>query len=459
MPIDVTCSCGKSYKLDDKLAGKRVRCKVCRAEIVVPEDVVDGAALEQLPAPPPPLPPATTAVAHHPIAAPTPVEPEVPYPDDRKWSSRASNPALLRFEAAPYFRNNLGSLAGFVALGSLSIPLLVRGSAWPGYWLFAPAPVVLAIAWLIYDIMKTSGKLAYGCVNPAIVVGEKPWRIAIYADLSKGGAHRPAIRVETINLKNIVGGPPQIGMPLATVSLYQSADESDAWTDFDPTLVQLATSKLPQAQRVVASIPAKDWDALANGMARVDVTRDGLYKLWISNKNVYKLNFTPAAEWGIGVVIWALFFLMFCVVGPAKPKRSNSVSSTTPAPTAPAPITPAPTTPAPVTPAPVRPAPAIPTPAPQPAAPKPAAPIPAAPKPAIPKPSAPTSPAPGSPAPSASAVEKDDSLEKVEIFWGNKWWKGRVLKRENGKLLVHYDGWASTYDEWVTPDKVRPLAK
>lgn len=45
----------------------------------------------------------------------------------------------------------------------------------------------------------------------------------------------------------------------------------------------------------------------------------------------------------------------------------------------------------------------------------------------------------------------------VEILWGAKWWKGRILAVDeaNGKYRVHYDGWGDNWDEWVTPDKLR----
>jgi hypothetical protein len=46
--------------------------------------------------------------------------------------------------------------------------------------------------------------------------------------------------------------------------------------------------------------------------------------------------------------------------------------------------------------------------------------------------------------------------EKVEIFWGNKWWPGVVVKREGQRAFVHYDGWSDSFNEWVTPDRVRP---
>ena len=37
MPIPVSCTCGKSFKVDDALAGKRTRCPVCKAPLTVPE--------------------------------------------------------------------------------------------------------------------------------------------------------------------------------------------------------------------------------------------------------------------------------------------------------------------------------------------------------------------------------------------------------------------------------------
>ncbi len=44
MPIPVTCACGKSLRLKDDLAGKRVRCPGCGGAITVPapEDEIEG---------------------------------------------------------------------------------------------------------------------------------------------------------------------------------------------------------------------------------------------------------------------------------------------------------------------------------------------------------------------------------------------------------------------------------
>jgi hypothetical protein len=44
----------------------------------------------------------------------------------------------------------------------------------------------------------------------------------------------------------------------------------------------------------------------------------------------------------------------------------------------------------------------------------------------------------------------------VEVFWGNRWWPATILRRDPQRAYIHYDGWNSSYDEWVTPDRLRP---
>ena len=44
----------------------------------------------------------------------------------------------------------------------------------------------------------------------------------------------------------------------------------------------------------------------------------------------------------------------------------------------------------------------------------------------------------------------------VEVFWGNRWWPATILRRDGQRAFIHYDGWNSSYDEWVTPDRLRP---
>ncbi len=67
MSIRFKCACGKSFKVDDKFAGKRTKCTACGASIQIPTAAA--------PAPTPPAPPQ---------AEPPPVEPPPPEPASRK---------------------------------------------------------------------------------------------------------------------------------------------------------------------------------------------------------------------------------------------------------------------------------------------------------------------------------------------------------------------------------------
>ncbi len=46
--------------------------------------------------------------------------------------------------------------------------------------------------------------------------------------------------------------------------------------------------------------------------------------------------------------------------------------------------------------------------------------------------------------------------QKVDVQWGGSWWQGRVLAVKNDKFLVHYIGWSSSWNEWVTTARLRP---
>lgn len=51
MPISFACTCGKMLRVNDELAGRRVRCPSCQSEVQVPDDNVEAILLaEDLPA-------------------------------------------------------------------------------------------------------------------------------------------------------------------------------------------------------------------------------------------------------------------------------------------------------------------------------------------------------------------------------------------------------------------------
>lgn len=45
--------------------------------------------------------------------------------------------------------------------------------------------------------------------------------------------------------------------------------------------------------------------------------------------------------------------------------------------------------------------------------------------------------------------------EHVEVQAEGSWWKGRVLETKGDQVKVRFYGWAESYDEWATPDRVR----
>jgi|ERR1051326_6767086 hypothetical protein len=93
MPISTTCSCGKSYRLKDEVAGKRVRCAQCGSVFEVPAsdaDVETGfEAVES------PTEPAVSSFrSSAPVAPPQPIpvaEFDSPPPKRRKRRRRVSS--------------------------------------------------------------------------------------------------------------------------------------------------------------------------------------------------------------------------------------------------------------------------------------------------------------------------------------------------------------------------------
>jgi hypothetical protein len=58
----------------------------------------------------------------------------------------------------------------------------------------------------------------------------------------------------------------------------------------------------------------------------------------------------------------------------------------------------------------------------------------------------------GPPAPKKAAYAAG---AKVAVLWQGKWWPASVLSVKADKYLIHYDGWSSTWDEWVTTARMK----
>ena len=45
--------------------------------------------------------------------------------------------------------------------------------------------------------------------------------------------------------------------------------------------------------------------------------------------------------------------------------------------------------------------------------------------------------------------------DRVEVSWKGSWYAASVVAVGQGRYRVHYDGWDSSWDEWVEPARVR----
>ena len=63
---------------------------------------------------------------------------------------------------------------------------------------------------------------------------------------------------------------------------------------------------------------------------------------------------------------------------------------------------------------------------------------------------------PSKPGTKRDAAPVPPDATAVEVFWGSRWYDATILKRDGERAFIHYDGWGSSFDEWVTPDRLRP---
>lgn len=45
--------------------------------------------------------------------------------------------------------------------------------------------------------------------------------------------------------------------------------------------------------------------------------------------------------------------------------------------------------------------------------------------------------------------------QAVQVQWQGSWYAARILRVDQGRYRVHYEGWADSWDEWVTADRIR----
>lgn len=54
-----------------------------------------------------------------------------------------------------------------------------------------------------------------------------------------------------------------------------------------------------------------------------------------------------------------------------------------------------------------------------------------------------------------SSAPEYNAGDSVKVKWKGKWYPAKVLKVNNGKYLIHYEGFESSWDEWVGPGRMK----
>lgn len=194
--------------------------------------------------------------------------------------SIASNPGGVAIERIRFIRTQGGKIFGqnqlWLGVAMVGVVLFLKG--------FPPELglgfVTVGLAVLTYRVKKEwdyrQMKFLYGCVNPALVVGDSPWRIAVLTNLGKGdGVDYPVVKIVDINPQKWTPQDLHIGTRLGTVAMYceaapgSEADAEGRWADFEPEVTDDYTSNAQAIRKVLDSIGPQEWHNLEMALHKI----------------------------------------------------------------------------------------------------------------------------------------------------------------------------------------------
>jgi hypothetical protein len=47
------------------------------------------------------------------------------------------------------------------------------------------------------------------------------------------------------------------------------------------------------------------------------------------------------------------------------------------------------------------------------------------------------------------------AFKQIDVEWGQTWWPAEILQVKGDKYLIHYTGFAASWNEWVGKDRIR----
>jgi hypothetical protein len=221
----------------------------------------------------------------------------------------ASNPCCSRLDFFQYFLCRPLLVLTAVNITAFGVALAIA--------IGNPLPVLPALGWAVYNAWRytrLARKLVVmGDVNPGIIIGKRPWRVAVYGDLTTGfQGPRPAVKVLMAPLTWMPGGPPEIGKRISAPSTYMSGPDPCAWTSFFPLPMETLTRDPAEAQAVQDSIDPSRWAPLEAWVRRNPNPGYGLYRLWPGTKNVIV---KPSRKARNLTLMWTAHAVVAIVVG------------------------------------------------------------------------------------------------------------------------------------------------
>ncbi len=192
-------------------------------------------------------------------------------PENWFKGSAASHPGRI-FVQWPVHLRHYPTKPLLYVLGMVASVALAWLVSW---WFLAALPVVLFFIWRYVSMLPA--RAYYGCLNPAVVICEQPFLLAVYTDLTTGYEPHPVIKI--CRSPRPKGDYP-VGTRMPTVSMYYGDFSSPSLDNFIPVLVACYTSNRRDINDAEMRLEREYWDGLEEVLAEVPRPyRPGLYNV------------------------------------------------------------------------------------------------------------------------------------------------------------------------------------
>ena len=264
MSIRFECfGCGRTVNVRDSIAGKRIRCPACSANLDVP--------LEQPIASPIPRHRPATDTPKRKSQRPDPQSENVDVRPDGGVQDREHLQPIGMFTYRDMVSTNPGRLSINPFLYWYCFPF------WPtvlliGTLVFTYPAITVHYSWSGAAFMFALAKFLYwlqivdhfrcGCLCPAVVISRERQLVAVYTDLSSGYGSYPAVKVLRQPLRRMPGGVPPKGTRLAAIAFYSQGNDPERFKTCDPKVVNCATTNQSKLNKALKSIADEEWKAL-----------------------------------------------------------------------------------------------------------------------------------------------------------------------------------------------------